>query len=194
MRVRANPYPNANPNPSPDPNPNPGPGPEQVALLGDLIKLVQGELDGLQRRKVMNLITMETHSRDINLGMISAGFDSKECFTWVGQLKTRLEKRGEDAAEDVWIDICDAAFRYSFEYLTNASNPSPNPHPHPHPHPNPTPHPHPHPHPNPNQVPGQRLAPRHHAAHRPHLHHRHAGSPYPHPHPNPSPSPSPNPN
>jgi len=31
-----------------------------VALLGDLIKLVQGELDGLQRRKVMNLITMET--------------------------------------------------------------------------------------------------------------------------------------
>ena len=155
-RGRANPYPNANPNPSPDPNPNPGPGPEQVALLGDLIKLVQGELDGLQRRKVMmhliamettltptltpalplpltltlaltltkvmNLITMETHSRDINLGMISAGFDSKECFTWVGQLKTRLEKRGEDAAEDVWIDICDAAFRYSFEYLRNASN------------------------------------------------------------------------
>ena len=60
VRVRANPYPNANPNPSPDPNPNPGPGPEQVALLGDLIKLVQGELDGLQRRKVMNLITMET--------------------------------------------------------------------------------------------------------------------------------------
>ena len=60
VRVRANPYPNANPNPSPDPNPNPGPGPEQVTLLGDLIKLVQGELDGLQRRKVMNLITMET--------------------------------------------------------------------------------------------------------------------------------------
>ena len=29
----------------------------------------------------MNLITMETHSRDINLGMISAGFDSKERFT-----------------------------------------------------------------------------------------------------------------
>jgi hypothetical protein len=84
-----------------------------VALLGDLIKLVQGELDALQRRKVialitmettttltltltptltltltltlaltltkvMNLITMETHSRDINLGMIAAGFDSKE--------------------------------------------------------------------------------------------------------------------
>ena len=31
-----------------------------MALLGDLIKLVQGELEVLQRRKVMNLITMET--------------------------------------------------------------------------------------------------------------------------------------
>ena len=80
VRVRANPYPNANPNPSPDPNPNPGPGPEQVALLGDLIKLVQGELDGLQRRKVMNLITMETHSRDIVIGLIEDQFDAKDCF------------------------------------------------------------------------------------------------------------------
>ena len=31
-----------------------------MALLGDLIKLVQGELDALQRRKVSTLITMET--------------------------------------------------------------------------------------------------------------------------------------
>ena len=34
--------------------------PEQVALLGDLIKLVQGELEVLQRRKVMHLSTMCT--------------------------------------------------------------------------------------------------------------------------------------
>ena len=39
----------------------------------------------------------------------------------MGQLKTRLQKRGADSEEDVWIDICDASFRYSFEYLGNAS-------------------------------------------------------------------------
>jgi dynein heavy chain len=93
---------------------------KQVAMLGELITLVQGDLDRLQRRKIMNLITMETHSRDINKGMIAEGFDSKDCFTWVGQLKTCFQKRGQDSEEDVWIDICDASFRYSFEYLGNA--------------------------------------------------------------------------
>ena len=94
---------------------------KQIDALGDLIKLVQGDLERLQRRKIMNMITMETHSRDINLGMIAEGHDSKDCFRWVSQLKTRFQKRGGDREEDVHIDICDASFRYSFEYLGNAS-------------------------------------------------------------------------
>ena len=78
---------------------------------------VQGELTKLVRRTSMNLITMETHSRDIVLSMIEDGFDVVDCFKWVGQLKTRFEVRpaspGNDGkAEDVLADICDATFQY----------------------------------------------------------------------------------
>ena len=68
----------------------------------------------------MNLITMETHSRDINASMIDDGFDTKECFKWVSQLKTRYVQGAGEPAKTVWIYICDAEFRYSFEYLGNA--------------------------------------------------------------------------
>ena len=91
---------------------------KQIKDLSDLITLVQGELDKLQRRKVMNLITLETHSRDINLGLIADGFETKDCFKWLGQLKTRYYKADGDKEKDVWINICDATFRYSFEYLS----------------------------------------------------------------------------
>eukprot|EP00966_Prymnesium_polylepis_P027192 628727-Prymnesium_polylepis.3 len=78
-------------------------------------------MEKLQRRKTMNLITMETHSRDIVANMIEENFDSKECFKWVGQLKTRHEQRAPDPGKDIWNDICDATFQYSFEYLGNAA-------------------------------------------------------------------------
>ena len=53
---------------------------KQREQLSELIALVQGELDKLQRRKVMNLITMETHSRDIVISLIEDDFDTKDCF------------------------------------------------------------------------------------------------------------------
>lgn len=37
----------------------------QVQLLTDLIKMVQGELTGGMRQKIMCMITMDAHSRDI---------------------------------------------------------------------------------------------------------------------------------
>lgn len=39
----------------------------------------------------------------------------------MGQLKTRHEKRGGGGGKEVWADICDASFCYSFEYLGNAA-------------------------------------------------------------------------
>ena len=93
----------------------------QLDMLDDCIKAVQGKLDRLNRRKVMNVITLETHSRDINVGLISQGVDRKDHFLWLGQLKTRWETgahHGSDGeAPDAFLYICDAIFRYSFEYL-----------------------------------------------------------------------------
>lgn len=38
---------------------------EQVKSLTDLIKMVQGDLDKAVRQKIMCMITMDAHSRDI---------------------------------------------------------------------------------------------------------------------------------
>jgi dynein heavy chain, axonemal len=38
---------------------------DQVDLLTDLIKMVQGELTTGMRQKIMCMITMDAHSRDI---------------------------------------------------------------------------------------------------------------------------------
>jgi dynein heavy chain len=95
----------------------------QIEMMNDLIFLVQGELPKLTRRTAMNLITMETHSRDIVISMIEDEFDVKDCFKWMGQMKTRFERRASSssggAEDDIFIDICDASFQYSFEYLGN---------------------------------------------------------------------------
>ena len=84
----------------------------QVEMMNDLIFLVQGELPKLARRTAMNLITMETHSRDIVISMIEDEFDVKDCFKWMGQMKTRFEKRASSSSggkeDDIFIDICDA--------------------------------------------------------------------------------------
>jgi len=105
----------------------------QLIMLSDIITMVQGQLEKLHRRAAMNVITLEAHSRDINFKLDKLGVADPEHFEWMGQLKTNWEKlgapgapssaRGQDAdldegrAVDAVLYICDALFRYSFEYL-----------------------------------------------------------------------------
>ena len=96
-------------------------------MLSGMIKMVQGDLPKLLRRSAMNVITLEAHSRDISYKLINENVASVDHFLWLGQLKTRWEKlKGHggqtkelDSGEqhDCVLYICDALFRYSFEYL-----------------------------------------------------------------------------
>ena len=99
----------------------------QLRMLADMIEMVQTNLPKLLRRSAMNVITLEAHSRDISAKMVRIGVDRRDHFEWLGQLKTRWEghtghggqtpalDRGEEV--DCVLYICDALFRYSFEYL-----------------------------------------------------------------------------
>ena len=99
----------------------------QLKMLSGMIEMVQGDLEKLHRRAAMNIITLEAHSRDINKKMIAMGVDRKDHFEWLGQLKTNWEKHVGHAGQTPELDqgqeydavlyICDALFRYSFEYL-----------------------------------------------------------------------------
>ncbi|KAF1335382.1 Dynein heavy chain, partial [Globisporangium splendens] len=60
---------------------------KQEKQLEDLIKLTQSNISSVERQRVMVLITMDAHGRDIVAGMIRAGIDNATSFQWQSQLK-----------------------------------------------------------------------------------------------------------
>lgn len=89
---------------------------KQKKQLNGLIMMVQKDLTKEVRQKVMNLVTIEVHSRDIVQRLIDENITSAQSFVWQSQLRqTWIE-----STKDVRIDICDASFLYGYEYLGNA--------------------------------------------------------------------------
>ncbi|KAL8275355.1 hypothetical protein Esti_000677 [Eimeria stiedai] len=86
-----------------------------VDELRTAIKLVQGSLSPALRQKVMCIITIDTHGRDVIQRLLSEQANSVECFQWQSQLKYFWDAEKEEAI----IRITDASFTYGFEYLGN---------------------------------------------------------------------------
>ena len=81
--------------------------------LADLVRLTMTNLSRADRSRVMCMITLDAHGRDIFTKMVLENVPDKTAFQWQSQLKQR------------WIDneahmhIADARFLYSYEYLGN---------------------------------------------------------------------------
>ena len=88
-----------------------------VQLLTDLIKMVQGDLDRTMRQKIMCLITMDTHSRDVVDMLHRLNIKKMDAFQWQSQLK--FYWLNHEKFDDAIIKIADASFWYSYEYLGN---------------------------------------------------------------------------
>ena len=82
--------------------------------LKDLITLTKGKLDKPTRTKVMCMITLDAHSRDIINKLNRENAAYLDSFQWQSQIKQRnpLEARTP-------INILNAEFDYAFEYLGN---------------------------------------------------------------------------
>jgi dynein heavy chain, axonemal len=90
---------------------------KSVELLTDLIRMVQGELTKAMRQKVMTLITMDTHSRDMVEMLIKENVRKEDDFQWQKQLKMYWhESRGQAS-----INVADACIWYGSEYLGNGA-------------------------------------------------------------------------
>lgn len=87
----------------------------QVKLLSDLIKMVQGDLTPPMRQKIGCMITMDAHSRDIIEKLHEEKVMNAEEFQWQSQLKCYFI---EDQ-KNFQMRIADAAFWYGYEYLGN---------------------------------------------------------------------------
>ena len=87
-----------------------------VNQLTALISLIQGDLSKNNRQMIMTVCTLDVHSRDIVGKLISEKAENAQCFSWQSQLRLRWDDIDQN---DCFINICDAAFRYNYEYLGN---------------------------------------------------------------------------
>ncbi|CAG9831721.1 unnamed protein product [Diabrotica balteata] len=88
---------------------------KQVSQLSTLISLLLGDLSKQDRQKIMTICTIDVHSRDVVGKLIQSKVESALAFQWVSQLRHRWCEKDKEC----YANICDAQFRYSYEYLGN---------------------------------------------------------------------------
>ena len=88
---------------------------KQVQQLNNLIVMLVGELSKGDRQKIMTICTIDVHARDVVTKMINTKVDNSQAFTWLSQLRHRWD----DKDGHCYANICDAQFRYAYEYLGN---------------------------------------------------------------------------
>ncbi|KAJ8974478.1 hypothetical protein NQ317_016132 [Molorchus minor] len=89
---------------------------KQINQLNSLIMLLIGDLTNSDRQKIMSICTIDVHSRDVVAKMIQMKVENSQAFQWQCQLRHRWD----DKEKDCFVNICDAQFRYFYEYLGNS--------------------------------------------------------------------------
>ena len=85
------------------------------ARLGNLIQLVLGSLSKPDRCKIIALITMDVHSRDVVKKLIDEKTEGPANFLWQQQLRQYWIQKDRD----VNIKICDYRTLYFYEWVGN---------------------------------------------------------------------------
>ncbi|XP_030760043.1 dynein beta chain, ciliary-like isoform X2 [Sitophilus oryzae] len=88
---------------------------KQINQLSALINLLLADLTAGDRQKIMTICTIDVHSRDVVAKMIMVKVENAQAFQWQSQLRHRWDEKEKDC----FANICDAQFRYSYEYLGN---------------------------------------------------------------------------
>lgn len=89
--------------------------PSQVSQLTTLINMLIGELSKGDRQKIMTICTIDVHARDVVAKLIQQKVENAQAFLWLSQLRHRWD----DQNGHCFANICDAQFKYSYEYLGN---------------------------------------------------------------------------
>ena len=84
--------------------------------LSALIQLVLGDLSSADRTKIISLITMDVHSRDVVDGLITQKTEGPNAFAWQKQMRFEWEQ----STEDVNVKICDFSTKYFYEWVGNS--------------------------------------------------------------------------
>ncbi|XP_061653101.1 dynein axonemal heavy chain 11 [Phyllopteryx taeniolatus] len=90
---------------------------KQIAQLNSLIHMLLGDLTPGDRQKIMTVCTIDVHARDVVASLITQKVTTGQSFAWLSQLRHRWD----DKTRHCYVDICDAQFRFSYEYLGNTN-------------------------------------------------------------------------
>ena len=110
----------------------------QIYNLVKLVGLLGGNLSAGDRQKIMTLCTIDVHNRDVVARLVQSKVSSTEAFAWQSQLRHRytnlafylktylsiailFSNSWDFAEQDCFVNICDAQFRYWYEYLGNTN-------------------------------------------------------------------------
>nr|XP_054596285.1 dynein axonemal heavy chain 11 [Nothobranchius furzeri] len=90
---------------------------KQVSQLNVLVGLLLGELSPGDRQKIMTICTIDVHARDVVANLIAQKVTTSQSFQWLSQLRHCWNEQ----LHHCFVNICDAHFLYSYEYVGNTS-------------------------------------------------------------------------
>ncbi|XP_041937573.1 dynein heavy chain 11, axonemal [Alosa sapidissima] len=90
---------------------------KQITQLNSLIHMLLGDLTPGDRQKVMTLCTIDVHARDVVAKLITQRVMNGQAFAWLSQLRHRWDEE----LKHCLVNICDAQFQFSYEYLGNTT-------------------------------------------------------------------------
>uniref|UniRef100_A0A8D3CJW0 Dynein axonemal heavy chain 11 n=1 Tax=Scophthalmus maximus TaxID=52904 RepID=A0A8D3CJW0_SCOMX len=90
---------------------------KQVSQLSSQISMLLGELSSGDRQKIMTICTIDVHARDVVTSLIAQKVTTSQGFHWLSQLRHSWNEQQRHC----YVNICDAQFLYSYEYLGNTA-------------------------------------------------------------------------
>uniref|UniRef100_A0A4W6EVU6 Dynein axonemal heavy chain 11 n=1 Tax=Lates calcarifer TaxID=8187 RepID=A0A4W6EVU6_LATCA len=88
-----------------------------ITQLNSLIHMLLGDLTPGDRQKIMTVCTIDVHARDVVANLITQKVTTGQAFAWLSQLRHRWD----DETRHCYVNICDAQFQFSYEYLGNTN-------------------------------------------------------------------------
>uniref|UniRef100_A0A2K6FUH7 Dynein axonemal heavy chain 2 n=1 Tax=Propithecus coquereli TaxID=379532 RepID=A0A2K6FUH7_PROCO len=89
---------------------------KQVSILNKYSEAIRGNLTKIMRLKIVALVTIEIHARDVLEKLYKSGLMDVNAFDWLSQLRFYWEKDLDDCI----IRQTNTQFQYSYEYLGNS--------------------------------------------------------------------------
>ncbi|XP_028810290.1 dynein heavy chain 2, axonemal isoform X2 [Denticeps clupeoides] len=89
---------------------------KQVSMLNRYSEAIRGNLSKIMRLKIVALVTVEVHARDVIDRLVKSGCSDINNFDWLCQLRLYWDKDLDDCI----IRQTNAHFQYGYEYLGNS--------------------------------------------------------------------------